>query len=484
MDSRSPSTQASSASALLQGVAALAGGELLARVAGFIATAVLARRLGPAGFGIIGFALALCSYPILAVNSGMNDIATREVARAPERARQIYAGVATVRVMLAMGATGLLAVVAWFLPKPGVVQVVVLLYGLSFFSYAVNPSWAFKGLERNVLAGIGLVLGQAIYAAGVVMAVQGPADVAVVPILQFAGEFGSALLLALILLQGKLPSIPVAEGLRILRSSAYLGLAKVLRTITITFDVVLLGFLATDRDVGLYTAAYRLTFLLMSVTTSLSSAYLPSYARAFSGEPVAFRRLVETSLVTSAAVGAPLVAGSVVMAGPLLTLLFGADYGAAAPALQLLAISVGVIFFHWSASAVLVASHRTGLQAKIQGAAAAVTVTLNLLLIPRLGIAGAAASTLVAELVIGVCGLVILRQIGALPPVRVLLPAVIAAALMSMIVWWMSDLSVPARVLLGGVVYVAALAALGGLPSGLGRCTPPSIVSKRDCPRR
>lgn len=453
---------------------------MLARVAGFVATAVLARRLGPDGFGIIGFALALSGYLNIAVNSGMNDIAAREVARAPGRARQIYAGVAAVRLMLAVGAAVLLAVVVWFLPKPGGVQVVVLLYGLSFFSYALNPSWAYKGLERNVLAGFAVVLGQVIYAIGVLVVVQGPGDFTVVPVLQFAGEFGAAMLLALILLQGRIPRIPVAEGLRILQNSAYLGLATVLRNITITFDVVMLGFIATDRDVGLYSAAYRLTFLLMSVTASLSSVYLPSYARAFSGDPVAFRRLVETSLVTSAAVGAPLVAGAVVLAGPLLTLLFGADYAAAGTALQLLAMSVGVIFFHWSSSAVLVASHRTGQQARIQGAAAAVNVALNLLLIPRLGIVGAAASTLVAELIIGGCGVVILRRIDALPPVRVFLPSAAAAALMGLIVWMVSDLPVAARMVLGGVVYVAALAALGGLPSGLGRWTPPSIASKRN----
>lgn len=440
-------------------------------MAGFIATAVLARRLGPDGFGIVGFALALCGYLNLAVNSGMNDIGAREVGRVPAHARHLYASVTTVRLMLATGALALLGVVAWFLPKPAVVQVVVLLSGLSFFSYAIDPTWAFKGLERPVLAGAGVLLGQAIYAFGVVLAVRGPADVAVVPVLQFAGEFGAALLLALVLLRGTLPRVAFADGMRVLRSSAYLGLAKVLRTITITFDVVMLGFLATDREVGLYTAAYRLTFLLMSVTTSLSAAYLPSYARAFSGESAAFRRLVETSLVTSAAIGAPLVAGAVVMAGPLLTFLFGAEYAEASSALRLLALSVGVIFFHWSLSNVLVASHRTRLQAKIHGAAAAVNAGLNFVLIPRFGIVGAAAATMVAEITIGVCGVAILRQMDALPPVRLLLPAVAAAALMSIIVWMTGSLGVPARVTIGGIVYVAALAALGGLPSGLERWT-------------
>lgn len=436
-------------------------------MAAFVATAVLARRLGPEGFGIVGFALALCGYLTLAVNSGMNDIGAREVARTPERAAHVYASITTIRLVFAAGALALLAAVAWFLPKPPVVRVVVLLSGLSFFSYALDPTWAFKGLERQVLAGFGLVLGQVIYASGVVLAVRGSEDVTVVPVLQFAGEFGAAVLLGLVLLRGRLPSVAFADGVRVLRSSAYLGVAKVLRTITITFDVVMLGFLATDREVGLYSAAYRFTFLLMSITSSLSAAYLPSYARTFSGESRVFRRLVEASLVTSAAVGAPLVAGAVVMARPLLTLLFGADYAEASTACRLLALSVGVIFFHWSLSNVLVASHRTRLQARIHGVAAAVNVALNLVLIPRLGIVGAAAATLAAEITIGVCGVVILRRMEALPSVRLFLPALTAAGLMSVAVWMAGSLVVPARLALGGIVYVAALAALGGMPSGL-----------------
>lgn len=472
-------TRASTPSALLRGVATLAGGEILARAVAFIATAVLARRLGPEAFGIVGFAAAVCGYLTLAVNSGMNDIGAREVARAPERAGHIYASITTIRLILAAFALALLALLAWLLPKPAVVRAVVLLSGLSFFSYALDPIWALKGLERPALAGFGLVLAQGIYAVSVVVAVGGPADVTAVPVLQFAGEFGAALLLGFLLLRGARPSIAIADGMRLLRSSAYLGVAKVLRTITITFDVVMLGLLATERQVGLYSAAYRFTFLLMSIAAALSAAYLPSYARAFSGESAPFRRLVETSLVTSAAVGAPLVAGAVVMARPLLTLLFGVDYAEASTAFRLLALSVGLIFFHWSLSNLLVASHRTRLQAKIHATAAAVNIVLNFVLIPRYGIVGAATATLIAEIVVAVCGVVILRQMKVLPPVRLALPPLAAAAVMAGAVRIAGGMPVPARVTLGGVVYIALLAALGGLPSGLipwtaARSAPPS----------
>jgi len=70
-------------------IAALGGGEILARLVAFATTTVLARRLGPEGFGILGFASALCGYFALAVGGGLNDLAARDVARHPAGATGI-----------------------------------------------------------------------------------------------------------------------------------------------------------------------------------------------------------------------------------------------------------------------------------------------------------------------------------------------------------------------------------------------------------
>src|SRR5206468_11116647 len=68
------STAATAPATILRAVMALAGAEVIARAVAFAATAVLARRLGPDGFGVIGFAAAVCSYPLLAINSGLHDV--------------------------------------------------------------------------------------------------------------------------------------------------------------------------------------------------------------------------------------------------------------------------------------------------------------------------------------------------------------------------------------------------------------------------
>lgn len=458
---------ASSPRAISRAIAALAGGEILARVAAFAATAVLARRLGPEGFGIIGFATALCGYLALAVNGGLHEIGTREVARTPARAVALYGAVATARLLLAAAALVVLAAVAWILPKPPEVRLVVLLSGLSFFSLAVDPVWVFRGLERPHTAAAGLILAQGLYAIGVVLLIQRPPDLLYVPILQFGGEAVAALALAGWLIRHRQVSFAVGEGIRILRAARNVGLARLLRTIVITFDVVLLGFLATQREVGLYSAAYRVTFLLMAVVAAIAAAYQPSYARVVGGETAPTRRLLEASLGTAALVGAPLVIGTFVMAPQLLPWLFGAGYVDATLALRLLTVGVGVLFLHWISSGVLIVTNRTGLYAWIHGVAAAANIGLNLVLIPRFGIAGAAAATVAAEILVAGAGAVVLWRLNVLPSLRPALRPLAAAIVMGLAVWGAVRWPLPPalQVVIGAAVYVIVLASFGGLRS-------------------
>ena len=447
---------------VIGGVTALASGEVLARVAAFAATAVLARRLGPAGFGIVGFAAALCGYLALAVNAGLQEVGVREVARAPQRAGDLYSGVATVRLMLAAAAFLLLALVAWYLPKPPEVRWVVLLSGLSFFSLAVDPGWVLRGLERTTAVATGLVLAQVIYGASVFLLVHRPEQVTWVPALQFAGELAAAALLVNAIGQRVRPATGFADGIRVLKHAAPLALARVFRTIVVTFDVVLLGFLASSREVGLYSAAYRLTFLLMSIVASISAAYLPSYARVVGEGIRPTRRLLETSLATGALIGAPLVIGVIVTAPALIQLLFGAAYVEAATALRLLTLSVALMFVYWVAANLLIVVHRLGTYAKIQGIAAAVNIALNLALIPRYGISGAAAATLASELTVVCTAFVVLRRLHLMPSLKPLARPIVASITMGLGVWTAAPyVGLAARVAIGVGLYVAGLTMLG-----------------------
>jgi O-antigen/teichoic acid export membrane protein len=90
------------------------------------------------------------------------------------------------------------------------------------------------------------------------------------------------------------------------------------------------------------------------------------------------------------------VAG-ILLAPALIDVLYGEAYRGAVAPLRLLLLSFALLVVSRHYRLVLVASGRQALDLKIMGAAAALNVALNVWLVPRFGLAGAAASNVASE---------------------------------------------------------------------------------------
>ena len=448
---------------VLGGFLSLSSGEILARFIAFIGTTYLTRVLGPEGFGILGLAGALCGYFALAVSAGFTDVGAREVARNPSEAPAIALGATGIRALLALGALALLAGLTLLLPKPTLVKLVIVLSGLSFFSLALDTSWVYKGLERTRSVAVALVVGQAIYVALVLAVVRDPGDVARVPLAQVAGEVGAATLL-LVPLLGTRARPDFREGWTILKGSGFVTLTRLFRTFIYTFDVVLIGLLLGEREVGLYSAAYRFCFLLLAVGSALHVAYLPVFAKQASMADRA--AIAGRSVHLSSALAVPMVVGGGLLAGPLLTSTFGGAYVEAVAPFRLLLLSLGFIFLNGTVHNLLLVLERTRAETRLIGVAAVLNVGLNLYAIPRFGLLGAAAATALAEAVVLGMGIRLLVRAG----VRIEtshLPATLVAAVVMALVLLGAGLgsSLVVLVPLGTGVYVTALWLLRGVPA-------------------
>lgn len=449
---------------LFGNILSLAGGEMLARLTAFFGTAYLARVLGPDGFGLFGFAIAVYGYLALS-NLALNDIGSREVAKAPDQSGVIGASVIAVKLVLATASWLFLALAFPWLGLEPESRPVILLTGLLVFALAMDGSWILKGMEQSRLVCVVQVLGQALFVALAMLLVAGPGDVAFAPLAQFAGEFAAAVLLGAWIFRTHRPRIEWLRGFGVLRAAGFLIASRLFRALVFSFDVLVLGFLLTPRDVGRYTASYRLVFLLLAIAVAIYTAYLPAYARAASLKDGQLSDLVNRSLQLAAVVGIPLAAGGMVLAEPLLALLFGAGYVAGAGALRWLLLSVALIFLYGGTRNVLVVFGHTRTDLAIVAAAAAVNVVLNLLLIPRYGIEGAALVTALSEAFILVCLVWAVRRCA----VRVRLawlarPLLAALVMVAVLLFGVPELPLGQRLVVGAAVYLGGLLLLGGIP--------------------
>jgi len=244
----------------------------------------------------------------------------------------------------------------------------------------------------------------------------------------------------------------------LVRSAPVFGTILVVATLRMRVDVFLLSKMANLAAIGYYTAASRLYEIAAVVPKSLYTSIYPVFSRLFKGSPDSFRKANSLSIRYIMVALLPVAAGTHGLAEPLVRLLFGWDFGPAAPALKIVIWSLVPYGLGRVLVSRLFASDRQHIDLKVNVIALAANVALNLVLIPRYGFLGCAWGTLLSTCLFLVCQCYFLRDeiLPVLHQAEILKPALAAAA----ILLWLRltpALPLPMRIAGGAAVYGALL---------------------------
>lgn len=182
-------------------------------------------------------------------------------------------------------------------------------------------------------------------------------------------------------------------------------------------DVLVLGFLLPPAEVGAYFAATRLLQFVVFVQYAASSVTAQRFAEAQArgdraGLEALIRRWSRLTLLATLATGLAVVA-----AGPLLLGLFGPDFREALPLLALLVAGHGLAAAFGPAEDLLTMLGAERACAAVTVALLVAAVLLTLVLVPLLGLTGAAlAAGLVTAGRGGILALLAHRRLGLLTP--------------------------------------------------------------------
>ena len=169
---------------ILKNFLSLSFAQIITKALGLIVVAYLARVLGTEGFGKIGFAQAILAYFILLVNLGLNTFGTREVAWNREEINRYVNNILTIRLIASIGAFALLAVFVYFIPKPAETKKLILLYGLTIFTFAFTINWLFQGIERMEFIALSQIAGTLINVGLIFFIIKSPQQLLKVPLIQ------------------------------------------------------------------------------------------------------------------------------------------------------------------------------------------------------------------------------------------------------------------------------------------------------------
>ena len=360
------------------------------------------RFLSVDDYGRFRYALALTTIVETIMDLGLSQVTARTVARDKASADRLFPHVLGLKIMWVAIGLALLAIITPILRTDPVVIKLCYALGLSSAvrSYLLTARGLLQGLQRFDLEALAVVSDR------VLLLVTGAAALwAGYGLFGLAAAFVGSRLVMLaamqILLRRVVTNIRPAfdrEMWRDIQSAALpLGFFMIALNNYNYIDTVILGLMRTDTEIGWYAASYSLYEGLTYAPSILAAVLTPRLSYLFSHDRPAHRALLTRALLASLALGVVLGGCAVLAAAPIITLLFGNRYAPAALPLQILAGGALFVFATWILHAAAISTNLDSRLLVTTIVGLGTNVALNIALIPRYGINGAAWATVLAE---------------------------------------------------------------------------------------
>lgn len=162
-------------------------------------------------------------------------------------------------------------------------------------------------------------------------------------------------------------------------------------------DVLFVKRLSDEVTLGVYTAVTRLTTPLTVVSMVTAVAIFPLVSRFVSEDTALAHRIVLRSMTRLGLIGLAIAAAVTFGAGIIVGILYGPQFAVSAPVLAIAIWYLPSFYFSQVVGDLLVASDKVWSMVWITLSCLALSVAMNLVLIPRYGAYGAAWTTVVCE---------------------------------------------------------------------------------------
>src|SRR5688500_1760116 len=380
----------------------LIGERILSGLLAVTVTAAVARHLGPAGFGVLSFALSLVLLFGTFWTLGLSGLVIRELVREPARESELLGTILGLRllggIVAVVAALGLTLVLGT--DAQTTLAVAILIVGvLTLYAFDGIDFWLQAQVRsRNavIARSVALVIASAINISLIVVGAPLLAFV-VAAALEYALA-GVGLVLVYMRLGGSPASWTFSKDLtrRLLGASWPLILSGLANAINLRVDQLMLGTMKGNEAVGTYAAAARLSEVWYFVPVAIAASVFPAMVRAHAGDRTAFEGWMGRLYDLMVALALPIAVGVSLLSTQLIFLIYGSRYDESGPSLAIHVWAGPFVFLGAALSRRLIAEDRLRFSLVRHGAGALVNVGLNLVLIPPLGGVGAAISTLVS----------------------------------------------------------------------------------------
>jgi O-antigen/teichoic acid export membrane protein len=424
-----------------------------------------ARVLGTADYGVFSYAVTLAGFLGLFLDPGINGVLMRDTAGASdEKRRKVFSTTFFMKlILLVIGIFIVIFIAPFFSTLPGAKALLpIVAFILVFDASREFLLSLLRGLEQMewdavvfILTNIGIVI------FGFIFLALHPT----VASLSWGYAIGTGLgvIAALVVVRDYFKDIFKhfsSELVKPILASAWpFAAANALGLLLTNTDILIISWMRSASDVGVYAAAIRIIQVLYLIPGVLQFSSLPLLARLAKNDNGKFRTALEGMIGVLFIVSIPLAIGSAIIGTEFMSFVYGPAYAAGGASLAFLMATMIVDFPGSILGAALFAY---GSQKKLIIAAAIggiSNVVFDLALIPRFGIVGSASATLLAQILCNGYLWYAMKKVNyfaVVPKLKnIAVAAVIMAAVTAVSLWL--NVNVLINIFISTIVYFAAL---------------------------
>ncbi len=437
----------------------------------------LPRALGATAVGQFHLAGSIWAIAGVFATFGMDMFLIKEVSRRPGSLDDVFGVILLFRAVIFALSSGFIVLYVRFAGYEVETVTVIFIIGLAgFFTLLTGTIRAsLQGMERMEYISVSDIISKAFMTgAGLILLLLGQGIV----VISFIAVGASIINLGF---QGfflnRLQPIRLKfswQGTKeVIRASFPYFMVSVFAVIYVQIDIVIISLLVNEEVLGWYGAADGLFATLMFIPSIFMTAIFPALTRLHADEDGAgvLGKLISKSFDFLVLLSIPIGLGIMVIAGPLVVLLFGEDFSNSGPVLSVMGIVLILTYQNMLLGRFIISIDRQKTWTVIMAIATMATIPLDLLLVPWCqekfgnGAIGGALAFVVTEGGMMIAGFYVLPK-GLLGRHNVWTAArtLIAGLGMVVVVWFLRDIFIAIPIIVGAAVYLLLILILRVVP--------------------
>ncbi len=447
--------------------------ELINKITGFLIVILLTNYLPLEDFGKYSFAFAFVLIFGIISEFGFSTFLTRDIAKDPDNKQKLkkyLSNISTLKIFLSILTFLLVIFTINLFPKDPDMTTYVYLAAIWVLinSFIQFYEGLFRAYEKMYYEAIIVSLAKISLLVLIFLAVIKKLSLNFI-ISFYSISYLFALIVIIFIIQKKYTKFSFKFDFDFwkfaIKESWPLGLAFALITIYFYSDTIFLGIFQSNEVVGIYSASYKIVFFLEAFRRLFATSLYPSIPKLYHTSKQTLKELILKTEKLSITFATPLVFGGIFLAEKILLLIFPKEYIAGKLAFQILLLGTFLMYINLTFPQFLHGIREQKKYLWVIASGAGSNIILNLLLIPKFSMIGAAIATVVSHLLVFITAYTYTNKFLKVKIFKFFLKPVIASVIMILVLYILNT-NLIFSITLGFLVYLVTILILRGISMG------------------